>query len=99
MTSIVFAQVIGPCAYSEHAWSSKEDLMVWSDNITGGEESNELEYVSAVFILGPELSPWADCSVLSEVSWLSGYFMHSLCFLIPAITFPVSADILVVSAV
>ena len=98
MTWTVFAQVIGPCACSEHAWSSK----AWPlDERQTSRSWGDWRLVSICigFILGLELSPRADCSVLSAVSWLSGSFMHSFCFMIPVMTFSVSAVILVASAV
>ena len=75
MTSIVFAQVIGPCALvaSEHTWSSKEqgEGDVGTDTTLGGKCS--MLSMCPGFILGSELSLRADCSVLSAVSWLSYY--------------------------
>ena len=67
--------------------------------ITGSADGNELVSVCAVFIPGPELSPRADCSVMSAVSELSGAFLHSPCFMIPVMTLSVSAGMFCVSAV
>ena len=99
MTWTVFAQAIGPCACNEHAWSSKVGLLNDGWQTSGRREEWLLVSVCAGFIPAPELSPRADCSVLSAVSWLSGSFMHSFCFMIPVMTFSVSAVILVASAV
>ena len=53
----------------------------------------------AVFIPGPELSPRANCSVMSAVSELSGAFTHLPYFMIPVMTLSVSAGMFCVSAV
>ena len=65
MTSIVFAQVIGPCALvaSEHTWSSKVSLDPRQLQTSGGREEWPLVSVWAGFIPPPELSPWPNRSV------------------------------------